>query len=1068
MKDVFITSSVLIGAMLVLRILFRRAISRRVQYALWALVLLRLLIPVSLPAIRHNVLTAAEPVSSSVTAAARQNVYYSPYASYPLDAFADLDSPAPYDPHPGDVLIEGEDSYGVVEGEKVVLYRRRVQPLQILRYIWYGGMAVMAAWFLAANLRFSRRLRRTRVPLEGTESRYPVYLCDDIPSPCLFGLFRPCIYVTSEGARDEARLRCIIAHEETHARHLDPLWSLLRSLCLAVWWFHPLVWAAAHFSRIDCELACDEGALARLEEDERLTYGETLLALIPRRRAGAPLLAATTMGSGKGELRDRIRRIAERKKPLVIALPAAAVILAAVCLLTFTGKHARQEDPKPAVTAEPAAATVRPAVTAGPANPVQTAAPVSGPAADGSRDGLSPLPAEGTPLTGEEMTWFNDVFFADAVYAGTDTRINLRNQFLQSLYASPEDVDLFELFYCGTGEAPQPLSDEEFRLAGTDECATDKLPAAEMDTVFLANTGLHIAETKGIGLDKFRYLEDYDAYYHIHGDTNYMMVRMVQGMREGDLVRLFYQAGEWRCVTLRRTEDGDYRFVSNLPSGKPAIPPVYPAEEPWAVIPLDQAPSCTPETVRTETRERDVDSRLDSWLLEDGTLLQFYRSKDGNRYFALVRDWRDVDWTEYRTETFLSIPAMAPAVRYYDGLFGRRCVMILYGDYISGSLQTGGQWGLIVKVYAFDETGAPVLLADTAASCEDHVKVLDLDGDGTDELITEAGPRSALYFMRGGEIRTADLYPLLKDAAGEENLYWDGGVIEENYRCLVVRCYAGQRTLIRYLYFDGSRLTVYAQPHTLQSGHLAAGIGAPPEVTADALAAGERMVQELIYGEYGWQFGPWVDDWCVSRLDCTVTEREDYAIETYSLSLLLHASDPEKVVLAGGMQLSEDNWVSAVPADPCFLFYKVTPEGERQRLEGGAAANAWEDGPGNNAGFSAILAYLELLNGLRTPGELSGAELRRLFIYFPFQTMDYLGAVGEKVYTAAFAAMLQDAEADVSIDLEDLRYTYSNHAIWFDAERGVLTPEGAEAAAYLGRLLDVPATPGDLEARKGT
>ena len=69
---------------------------------------------------------------------------------------------------------------------------------------------------------------------------------------------------------------------------------------------------------------------------------------------------------------------------------------------------------------------------------------------------------------------------------------------------------------------------------------------------------------------------------------------------------------------------------------------------------------------------------------------------------------------------------------------------------------------------------------------------------------------------------------------------------------------------------------------------------------------------------------------------------------------------------------------------------------------------------------------------------------------------------------AAFAAMLQDAEADVSIDLEDLRYTYSNHAIWFDAERGVLTPEGAEAAAYLGRLLDVPATPGDLEARKGT
>ena len=68
MKDVLLTSSVLIAALLILRLLFRRAISRRVQYALWLLVAVRLLIPASLPAADFSVLTAAEPVSRQITA----------------------------------------------------------------------------------------------------------------------------------------------------------------------------------------------------------------------------------------------------------------------------------------------------------------------------------------------------------------------------------------------------------------------------------------------------------------------------------------------------------------------------------------------------------------------------------------------------------------------------------------------------------------------------------------------------------------------------------------------------------------------------------------------------------------------------------------------------------------------------------------------------------------------------------------------------------------------------------------------------------------------------------------
>ena len=66
MREILLTSSVLILAVLLLRLAFRDRISRRVQYALWGLVLLRLLVPVSLPGADFSVLSAAEPVGQAV------------------------------------------------------------------------------------------------------------------------------------------------------------------------------------------------------------------------------------------------------------------------------------------------------------------------------------------------------------------------------------------------------------------------------------------------------------------------------------------------------------------------------------------------------------------------------------------------------------------------------------------------------------------------------------------------------------------------------------------------------------------------------------------------------------------------------------------------------------------------------------------------------------------------------------------------------------------------------------------------------------------------------------------
>ena len=210
----------------------------------------------------------------------------------------------------------------------------RFTTAQALTALWLTGAAAMALWFVLSNLRFARFLRRGRKPLSRPDCPLPVYEVEGIPSPCLAGLFRPAVYLTPAVAGDVRRERHVLAHELTHARHLDPLWSLIRCLCLTVYWFDPLVWIAAYASRGDCELACDEGALRRLGEGERIPYGETLLSLIPVGRSD-PMLSATTMTAGKRQLRERIRRIASGGQQ------AALAVFAVLCAAAKSGIDVR-------------------------------------------------------------------------------------------------------------------------------------------------------------------------------------------------------------------------------------------------------------------------------------------------------------------------------------------------------------------------------------------------------------------------------------------------------------------------------------------------------------------------------------------------------------------------------------------------------------------------------------------------------------------------------------------------------------------------------------------------------
>lgn len=311
MIESMITSSVLILAILAIRFLCKDKISRRLQYALWLLVGIRLLLPFSIPA-PTSVMNAMD------TAAAEQFI-----------------TGKTMEVQPTKDLLDG------VPGAQLETDAKPSSALSLpttLRMLWAMGTAVVGLWFAAVNLTFFAKLRKSRRKLESQNSRLPIYIADSLPSPCLFGLFHPAIYVTEQAALKRRTLNHVITHELCHYTHLDHIWSVVRCLCVAIHWYNPLVWIAATCSRFDCELACDESAISRLGEAEKLAYGRTLLALVSAKPSPSSLLsAATTMTSGGKRMEERILRIAKSTRTRIVAL---VVVLATVCLLvgcTFTG-----------------------------------------------------------------------------------------------------------------------------------------------------------------------------------------------------------------------------------------------------------------------------------------------------------------------------------------------------------------------------------------------------------------------------------------------------------------------------------------------------------------------------------------------------------------------------------------------------------------------------------------------------------------------------------------------------------------------------------------------------------
>lgn len=293
-----LTASVVILAVLAVRLLLRRA-PKVFSYALWAVVLFRLLCPVSV--------TSAVSLLGALGAPAQERSAVTSVVEYvPADIVRDMAPtvmPLPQEPfpaEPGENIVSTAPSVTQPDAAPVSPLSG---PVAVLTLTWLTGMALLLLYSVVSLLRLRRRLVGA-VRLEDN-----IYLADYIPSPFVMGLFRPKIYLPS--TLTETERGYILRHEQYHLRRRDHVVKLLSFLALCVHWFNPLVWAAFILAGKDMEMSCDEAVVRELGEDIRADYSASLLSLATGRR----IVAGMPLAFGEGDTGGRIRNLLNWKRP---------------------------------------------------------------------------------------------------------------------------------------------------------------------------------------------------------------------------------------------------------------------------------------------------------------------------------------------------------------------------------------------------------------------------------------------------------------------------------------------------------------------------------------------------------------------------------------------------------------------------------------------------------------------------------------------------------------------------------------------------------------------------------
>lgn len=256
---------------LILRRLMKKRYPARMVCVVWAILALRLLVPVqlTLPQAPVQVMPRTNYVVQSNQTAFRQ-------AGLPV-----AQNPARW--------VTGTQAQTLSAADTGTV--KTVDITDILLTLWLAGVIACVLWQGIGYYRLIRSLKGTSQPVERADlhtilqeqcadlvidREIPLQVSSAADCPMLAGFIHPTLYLPDERiSRTDAAF--IFRHELTHYKHGDLWLKLLLLAARCLHWFNPLVHLIARFAQEDIEAACDDAVVRGHDGAYRRAYGETIL-----------------------------------------------------------------------------------------------------------------------------------------------------------------------------------------------------------------------------------------------------------------------------------------------------------------------------------------------------------------------------------------------------------------------------------------------------------------------------------------------------------------------------------------------------------------------------------------------------------------------------------------------------------------------------------------------------------------------------------------------------------------------------------------------------------------------
>lgn len=282
--------SIVIVFILAARLLLKKA-PKKYSYILWAVALVRLIVPISFESVLSLIPANPTPIPNEIL----YNI--TPQINTGVTNF----------------------DQSICSSQPIADVVASVNPMQVWffwgSFIWISGIAFLLILGILSLKKIKVRIKNANYEKDD------IYISDNVETPFVLGLIQPKIYLPA--SLSESEKEYILLHERTHIKRFDHVIRFISYLTLCIHWFNPLVWIAFWLSGKDMEMSCDESVINRLGHSVKKDYSQSLLNLATGRRN----LGMTPLAFCEGDIKGRVKNILNFRKPKFYVVVISLIVI---------------------------------------------------------------------------------------------------------------------------------------------------------------------------------------------------------------------------------------------------------------------------------------------------------------------------------------------------------------------------------------------------------------------------------------------------------------------------------------------------------------------------------------------------------------------------------------------------------------------------------------------------------------------------------------------------------------------------------------------------------------------